>query len=141
MQLVERAVHEASEQPLDPQVPAQKSTHQVSNRRILAQGDEGAEIAIAPRLRRLAGQAPPDLLHQMRGLLVRSLRTGRNICVGTILPWASRTVAERKNVLVARCLKCRQYDELVDAIGLKTIQVTQKIRCLHAGRPDHQLSR
>src|SRR3984893_17787561 len=69
--LVERAIHQAREKPLDPQVAAEQSAHQIADRGVLTERDQRSEIAIAPWLHRLALKTPPDLLDEMHRLLVR----------------------------------------------------------------------
>jgi len=73
---------------------------------------------------------------------VRGLRTRRDVPNGLLpVPGTSRAVAQNKNVVVARGLQGRTHEELVDAVALEPVQVGEKLRRLHAGRPHHELSR
>ena len=87
------------------------------------------------------GHAAFDLLKHVRGLLMRCLRTRGHkaspAAIG-IRAGASGAVTQRKNIGVARGLQRIEDDQLVDAVGFKTAEVFQKIRCFHACGPHYQ---
>src|ERR1700730_6264224 len=141
MHLVERSVHQPREQALGPWVPPYEPSHEVTDRRVFAERNERAEVAIAPRRQRFAAQPSLDLLDEMHGLLVRCLRAGWDITARMTCPRASGTVADDEYVFVARRLQRRQHDELVDTGALETVKIREDIRCLDPGRPDHELGR
>ena len=54
VQLVKGKIRQAGEQTFQPDVAAHETAHQVADRGVFAQRNEGAEVAIAPRAQRLA---------------------------------------------------------------------------------------
>ena len=102
--LVEGEVHEACKQALDPH-PA----HQIAHGRVIAKRHQRAEIPVAPWLGLPLGQKPLQLPRQMRGLLVRSLRTRWHGLARLTDPRAGGAVTDGKNVRVARGLQRWQH--------------------------------
>src|SRR5262245_36531534 len=141
MHLVKRAVHEAREQSLDPEVAAHQASHQGANRRVLAERNQRTEIAIVPGLQWFAGQSSLHLLDEVRGLLVRRLRARRDITARMIRPRAGGTVSDDEYVFVARRPQRLRYDELVAAGALEAIKIGEYVGRLDASRPNHELGR
>ena len=67
---------------------------------------------------------------------MRRLRARRH--VATCAPRAGRTVANCKDAIVARCLQCRPYHKLIDAVGFEAGDILQEIRRLDSCSPDDQ---
>ncbi len=104
---------------------------------MLAQRHQRAEVAVVKGQQRLAPQLPRDLPGDEAGLLVRGLRARRHVA-GMAFPNAGGTVAQRVDGVVAAGLQRGAHDELVDAVGLESVDVAQEIRGLDARCPDHQ---
>jgi hypothetical protein len=76
----------------------------------------------------------------MRGLLVRGLCARRHR--GRIAwPRTSGAVADREDVGIARGLQRLLDHELIYAIDLQPVEVSQYLRSFDARRPHHQLRR
>ena len=74
----------------------------------------------------------------MRRLLMGGLSPGRDVARAPRLR-ASRAIADRKNIRIARGLKCGGNDKLAYPVGLETIQTAQNVRGFHSSGPDHKL--
>ena len=118
--LVEGEVHEACKQALDP-YPA----HQIAHGRVIAKRHQRAEIPVAPWLGLPLGQKPLQLPRQMRGLLVRSLRTRWHGLACLTDPRSGGAVTDGKDLRVARGLQCRQHHELAGTVGLEPVQLVK----------------
>ena len=69
---------------------------------------------------------------------MRGLGARRHDCVA-FRPRTGGAIADGKNVVVARGLQGLAHHQLIARIGLEPIEILQKGRRLHAGRPDHEL--
>ena len=136
VQHAQRAVHHAGNQTLDEEAAAEEA-HQVPHRVVLAEGHQRAEIPVCVGQQGLAAQPALDLTHHMRGLLVRGLCARRHRG-GLALARTSGAVADCEDVGIARGLQCWLDDELVDAVDLEPVEVSQYLRGFDAGRPHHQ---
>ncbi len=138
VELVERHIHQPRERALDQQAAADQTPHQIADGRIFAERDQRAEIAVAERLERPAGEAVLDLAQHVAGLLMRRLGARRHGRVAAE-PWAGGAIAERENVVVARGLQSRAHHQLVDPVGLEPADLLQGLGRLDAGGPHDQL--
>src|SRR5437879_3042372 len=126
--LVQRQVHHSRKPTLDPKIAPGKAAHEISHDGILAKRNEGTEVAIAPRRQRLSAQAVPDLLHHVRRLLMCGLRARRYLRAFLAEPGTGGAIADREDTLVACRLQGWQHHQLIDAIGLQSPKVFEKIR-------------
>src|SRR5438093_558303 len=126
MHLVERSVHQARKQALDPEATPHEAAHQASDRRILTKRHKRAEIPVMPRRERLARQPSLDLLEGVRRLLVCRLGSGRNVLARLAMPGTGCAVADDETVLVAGCLQARCDDQLVEAVRLQTVEALEQ---------------
>src|SRR5919201_5252490 len=78
VQRLERAVHQPREQAFDEDAAADREAHEITDRAVLAERDEGAEVAVDVRAQRLSTNPALDLFEHMRRLLVRRLGARRN---------------------------------------------------------------
>src|SRR5262252_994919 len=140
MQLVERHVHQAREPTFNAKAGPRDETHQRSDRAVIPERDERAEVAVLPRFGRFAAKSSLDGTREMRGLLMCGLRA-RWYGPSVAMPWASCAVAERKNIWVERGLERGRHHELVKAMRLKASEATQDLRCLDPRRPHRKISR
>jgi len=117
-----------------------RSPHQAPHRRVSAERHQRAEIPIDVWQQRLTAQPALDLAGQMGSLLVSGLRPRRH--GGELAAaGAGSAVADRKNVGVARGLQCRLDDQLVDAVDLEVVEMSQYLRRLHTRCPHDQFRR
>ena len=131
MEKAQRAVHDAGNQTFHEDAPAEQKSHQIPDRAPLAERNEGAEVAVCIRPRRLASKPQLDLADHMRGFLMRGLGARRHRA-RRARPRAGGTVADREHGGIARRLQRRVYDELIDAVDLEPVEVAQNRRTLHA---------
>ena len=97
MHFIERQIHPASEETLEPDVAADEVAHEVADRRVLAERYQRAEISIAPWTRLAPGEYAWDPFEEIRSLLVSSLRPRWHIATGVGGPFDSRAIADREH--------------------------------------------
>src|SRR5688572_19518725 len=111
---VEGHVHELRDPALDAEFLARDEAHQLADRFVLPERDEGAEIAVAEGFGWTSREAVVQRAHQVARLLVRGLRAGRQyFAVG---PRHRGAVADREHGGIARRFERRVGHELVEAI-------------------------
>ena len=141
MQLVERCVHDARDDSLDHHLAADQPPHQIADRGQLAERYERTVVVKAESRQGLSRKTRPHRFDQHRRLLMRRLRARRHqqAFVSRLDPRARGTIAERKNVGVARCLQRRLHDQLIVAIDFEPIQIGEPRRCFDSRCPNDEI--
>ena len=117
-----------------------EAAHQVADRRVLAERDERAEIAIPPLGQRLGSASRALICLTMCDACwcADCARGGTSV---PSLPSHGQAAQSpiAKMFSIARGLQRRQHHELIDAVGLEPVEVLEEIGRLDAGRPHDQL--